>query len=124
MDLNGNRHHILFYDEDWQARPELERFYNERWLQIGLREDIHEDLHQSVPFVPALSERIARTADKFFVPVYGNVVMTIAGFRWAIDDAMKATMPHYWEKQAAELTMDALSAQVPFIMKQRDYGQI
>lgn len=79
-----------------------------------LDHETHDALHRACPGVPPLDVYMVQRVKGLYVP-HANPLVGIDRYSRAIETAMLHPRAHSIERQLAQLTLEAVRLQVPFI---------
>lgn len=114
--IEGNRHHILHYNEYWRANKDNNRLRRSLGLIALIDVDTHRELHRACPAPPSLDPFTAARTVRLYEPT-PNPLQGIDNFRFAVEQAMRHERSHDIEQQIAMLTIEAVTLQLPFIRR-------
>lgn len=106
-------HHLCFDRNQW-ARGYAGEIRNHPYMQVPLRWEAHVALHNSIAIVPVPDRHTLQRVVGMFEPT-PDIYANIDGLIGAIDLASSHDQVHPNDRLLAELTMNALSRQIPFI---------
>lgn len=106
-------HHLLFDRAQW-SRGYAGEIRNHPYMRTPLRWDIHVALHNSISIIPVPDRHTLQRVVGVFEPT-PDTLANIDQLIGAIDMASNHNQVHPNDRLLAELTMSALSRQLPFI---------
>ena len=111
------RHHTLFYRRAWDAMGGTAKLRNDPSLIAPLDADAHVELHRKVPFVPPLSDHIARRAVHEYAdrPVHDRHDLNVEELQRSIYKATKHEKVTRLEHDVSMLAIEALGMQLPYL---------
>ena len=116
----GNKHHPAFDGPRWEAvRKGHSTSVNKRirceLLRTALMDiDVHEELHRKVSFVPMPGRHFLHRVEANFIDD-PNPIKRIGNFLIASEHALIHPQMTYIETDCAELMIEAISLQLPYI---------
>jgi hypothetical protein len=105
-------HHFLFNRAQW-SRGGTRNLWNNPMHRAPLEWDAHVALHEEVTIVPVPDRLTVQRVLDIYEPVQGDYIETIYRLADAIDVCSIGIKPN--DRTLAELTMEALYGQIPFI---------
>jgi hypothetical protein len=117
-----DRHHILHYRQEWTLRPGAEKLRESRPLVPTLPREVHNEIHANCPPVPLLGyHALARTV-KLYRPLMGDTLGSMDNLMFAIEEAADHPRSHPIERDLAELAIQAVDLQRPYIKEGLQHG--
>jgi hypothetical protein len=110
-----NRHHLLFERTAHSANVYNKTLRNSMGLVALIDVEAHKELHRSCPPVPPLSPYVAQRARNLYIPS-PHPLRGIDGYLTAVQEAVQHPSTHEIERRMAELTMQAVEIQKPFVV--------
>lgn len=111
--MSQSQHHILFDRAQW-SRGYAGELRHHADMRTPLLWNAHTALHKEVSIVPVPDRHTLQRVVGMFEPT-SDIFTNIDGLIGAIDLASSHEQVHPNDRLLAELTMSALSRQIPFI---------
>lgn len=119
-----DRHHILHLRQEWTLRSNAERLRESPPLVPEIPRDIHEEIHANVPPVPLLGHHALAHIVKAYEPVRGDTLTSMDNLLFAMEAAARHERAHPIERNLAELAIQAVDLQRPYIREGLSYGTL
>lgn len=113
--MGKNGHHVLFYRNEWEARPDAKAVRRNPFLIPPLERDAHDELHRNVQYVPPLGRHLMALIKRDFLPIKDDYTGSIESLMFEIEDKTKDRRVSELEAGVALLAVHALELQLPFI---------
>lgn len=107
-------HHLLFPRAEWSLRPDAKRLRETQGMMVRLDRSVHDEIHRECPPVPLLGFYALQRTIREFYP-QRDTLATIDSFVEAVDIAAKHPKAHRIERELAQLTIDAVLLERPFV---------
>lgn len=118
-------HHILHHRQEWRLRPDGLRLRENPVLIPVIPREVHNAIHANVPSVPLLGFHALRRVAREFEPVPGDTLTSMENLMDAMEVARRDPRAHPIEKDLAELAIEAVDLQRPYIREGlEDYGTL
>lgn len=111
-------HHMLFYKEEWQLRPQARQLRELGGLRVDLSQADHAEMHRRVALVPLLGVHALQRVVSDYKPVEA-LYTNIDRFCSITERALKSPHSHQIEKDLGHLTIQAILMQREFIEEVR-----
>lgn len=108
-------HHILHHRQEWTLRPEAAALRESPPLIVEIPRSLHNEIHKNVPPVPLLGHYALFRTLRAYNPVQGDSLASIDNLLLAIEEAARSPKSHAIEKTLAELAVEAIDLQRPYI---------
>jgi hypothetical protein len=109
-----DQHHILHNRQEWELRPEARRLRGARTLMPELDRRVHDEIHAVCPPVPLLGYYALRLIEQNFEEGR-NTLQSMDNLMHAIDLSAAHPKTHYIERGMADLAIQAIELQRPWI---------
>ncbi len=119
--LKRTRHHTLFYEQEWELRPEAKYLRCDGGLIAPLSRQDHDRIHQEVALVPLLGVYALRRVAAEYKPTQ-SLYKNMDNLVLLIDEAIHHPRSHSLETRLGELTIEAIVRQKDFIKEVRKNG--
>lgn len=110
----GEYHHILHHRTLHETHKDSRTLRRSLGMIALLDHDSHDELHRACPGVPPLDIYMAQRVKGLYVP-HADPLVGIDRLTSAIELASKHPRSHYIERGLANLTIEAVRLQIPFI---------
>lgn len=114
MRPENDAHHILHTAREWRLRPEGIALREHPSLIPRISRDSHEALHRACPPVPLLGYHALRRIVSLWTPDI-DTMKSMDNLLFAIEEASWDPRSHPLESKLAELVMQGVDVQRPFI---------
>ena len=112
--VQSNIHHIHNTRASHNSNPASAKIRRQLGQMARLYYDSHIELHQNCPAVPVLPHHLAASVLKLYVP-HGDPLVGMDNYVSAVQEATKSPRLHRIELELAELNIEAVMAQRPYI---------
>jgi hypothetical protein len=112
--LHENKHHIMHDRATHNGNMNNYWIRNRLGLIVLMDVGVHRELHEATPTVPPLSMHMAQAVRSQLHP-QSNPFKAIDEFRRAVEVAQDYSRMHRVEIESADLTMQAIEAQLPYL---------
>lgn len=119
--LKRTRHHVLFYEQEWELRPEGVYLRCDGGLIAPLTRADHDKIHQEVALVPLLGVYALKRVAAEYTPT-NSLYKNIDNFALLVDEAIHHPRSHSLETRLGELTIESVIMQKEFIKEIRKNG--
>lgn len=110
------KHHELFNKREWEAREQYKDLRNNGGLIVPMHKEYHDELHKSVRLVPTLGYNGIMAVHREFYRGR-SYIDTLDNLMFAVESAKNNERLSSIERGLAELALDALDLQRPFIQE-------
>lgn len=109
-----DRHHILHFKPEWTLRPQAKLLRDTPTLIPRIDREVHNEIHRNAPGVPPLGHYALQRIVSDFYP-QRTTLATLDDLMLAIENSTRTPKAHPIEIQMAELAVQALDIQRPFL---------
>lgn len=109
-----DRHHILHERKEWSLRPQARSIRETPTLVPTIPRTIHNEIHRECPAIPLLGYYSLARVYSDFVPG-DDTFSSMDNLMLSIDKAARAERAHPIERELAELVIEAIDLQRPFL---------
>lgn len=109
---------MLFYREEWSARPEARYLREMGGLRVDLPRAEHDEMHRRVALVPLLGVHALQRVASDYKPV-NSLYQNIDRFVCLTERALKNPKSHEIERELGQLTIKSILMQREFIEQVR-----
>lgn len=121
---NHDRHHILHHKQEWTLREKAELLRESPPLIPSIPREVHNEIHANCPPVPLLGyHALARTLSSY-VPLWGDTLGSMDNLMFAMEEAQSHPRAHAIERDLAELAIQAVDLQRPYIREGLGHGTL
>lgn len=114
MAIHVKKHHILYTRSVHEANPYTKKLRETPGHIPPLVDDVEGDLHKAIAMVPPLDQYTAQHTLRILQP-HRTYLGSINNLLYAIEEAANHSRATELQRDMAELTMRAISMQVPYI---------
>lgn len=114
MSERANKHHVLETRSDWTSNPDAKKLRQTHELIPLVDYDAHVELTRDCPCVPLLGRKTLEVVRADFHP-RGGTLTSIDLLLCAINKSMERPHIHNLENALAQLAMDAIEWQIPYL---------
>lgn len=111
---NSSRHHILETRKDWESNSQASKLRHTHELIPRIDQDAHDSLTLNCPIVPLLGYKALDIVVADFKPGVGTLD-SIDKLLISINKVTQTKSIHKIERELAELAMQSIELQIPFI---------
>lgn len=111
----ADKHHVLHYRQEWTLRPNAERLRESPPLIPEIPREIHNEIHANTPAVPLLGHHALLHTAKFYRPIPYDTLGSMDNLMFAMEEAARHERAHPIERDLAELAIQAVDLQRPYI---------
>lgn len=112
--MEVQRHHILYERNTWDSTPQTKRLRQIPSLIVPMHAEVEDALHRNISHIPPLDRHTASHTLQAFKSESTHL-KSIYRLMEAIEIATEHPRATYLEKRLGELTVYAISLQIPFI---------
>lgn len=116
MQRGFNRHHILFNKREWESRPQYKSLRENTGLIVPMDNEVHNELHRAVPFVPLLGYHGIVAVQREFYRGRSHLE-SVDNLLFAIQESMRHPRETEIEKRLSGIALDTIEQQRPYILK-------
>lgn len=114
MRVENDAHHLIHSKRDWSTRPETLIIREHPSLIPRIDRDTHEALHRACPPVPLLGYHALLRTIRLWTP-HEDTIRSMDNLMFAIEEASWHPKSHPIESALAELAIQAIDLQKPFV---------
>lgn len=111
-----DRHHVLFNKREWESRPQYKSLRENPGLIIPMDREVHNELHRADSLVPLLGYYGIMAVQREFYRGRTHLE-TVDNLMFAIEKSKDNPRKSNIEKGLAELALQSLDIQRPFIIE-------
>lgn len=115
-----NHHHILFDRTQWESSELSLKLRDKSSLLVFMDIDEHRELHAHCPSVPLMSHYIQDMTLRE-LKSSSDPIIALSNLELAIERAQHRQQANDLEKRLADLTLEAIELQKPFIQTSPDH---